>query len=188
MVIATPANEAAKLLQEVAPKAVQDLKRIRHANIGTISLVYHDDDIPEEPKINGLMVPRREKRKIDAVTFTSHKLDIRSTEGFTLLRVFFGGGSPETVLLEEVKLLAVIRQELSEILGINAKPVHYTIFRWPDSFPQADVGHLDLVKKIKNNLPKNIMLAGSSYQGIGVPDCIQQGKIAASDLLEAFPE
>ena len=70
-------------------------------------------------------------------------------------------------------------QELRNLLGITAPPLDYRIQRWPQSFPQADVGHLDLVDAIEAALPDGLYLAGSSYRGIGVPDCIRQGRDAA---------
>jgi len=177
IVIATLANVASGLLKDISPEASQKLGKIRHNHIGTVSLVYKESDLPKLD-INGLMIPRREKRAIDAVTFTSKKMPHRSSPGYALLRVFIGGGKPEVVECGEEKLLATIRSELSELLGITAEPVAHKVFRWQNGFPQAEVGHLDLIDEIERHLPVNIALAGSSYRGIAVPDCIRQGRNA----------
>jgi oxygen-dependent protoporphyrinogen oxidase len=179
IILTTPANIASNLLKKVTPQSAKAMAEIRHVNIGTISLAYKDEEMPSDLKINGLMVPRREKRRIDAVTFTSRKLNMRAPKDYTLIRVFFGGASPETVTLNDQTLLKTVQNELKEILGIQATPIETVVFRWPESFPQADVGHIDRYEQIKGQLPPGIHLAGSSYLGIGVPDCIRQGRKAA---------
>jgi oxygen-dependent protoporphyrinogen oxidase len=181
VVFATLANVTSELLKNVAEPVSALLEKIHHNHIGTVSLIYKQADLPNL-NINGLMIPRREKRAIDAVTFTSKKMPHRFSSGYAALRVFIGGSKPEVVEYEEEKLLAVVQKELSELLGINTKPVTHKIFRWRNGFPQAQVGHLELIDEIEKHLPAKIALAGSSYRGIAVPDCIRQGRMAVQKL------
>jgi oxygen-dependent protoporphyrinogen oxidase len=183
VILATTANVTAKLLADSTPDVAKMLERIRHTNIGTISLAYDHAQITDFP-FRGLMIPRREKRNIDAVTYTSAKLAIRAPQGCSLVRVFFGAGNPDTVLINDEKLLATVRQELAALLDIHADPIGYRVCRWPEEFPQADVGHLDLVAEIEAALPDGLFVAGSSYRGIGVPDCVRQGREAAQKVIE----
>ena len=183
VVLATLANVAADLLQDISPEASRRLGRIHHNHIGTVSLVYRESDLPHL-EINGLMIPRRERRAIDAVTFTSKKMPQRSSPGYALLRVFIGGGKPEIVEYDAETLIALVRDELSSLLGIHAEPQTYKIFRWPNGFPQAEVGHLDRIDEIERVLPDGIAVAGSSYRGIAIPDCIRQGRTAVQKLTE----
>jgi oxygen-dependent protoporphyrinogen oxidase len=125
------------------------------------------------------MIPRREKRKIDAITWTSNKPLPRGPEGFEILRVFYGGGDPSLVTMPEEEIIKQILAELKDILGMDAQPYDSIVFTWPDGFPQAYVGHLEFVDQIEEALPAGIFIAGSSYRGIGVPDCIRQGRSAA---------
>lgn len=81
-------------------------------------------------------------------------------------------------------LVATVRSELKSLLGITAEPVATVPFRWLESFPQADVGHLAKVTEIESMLPVGIFVTGSSYRGIGVPDCIQQANDTAQKVLE----
>jgi oxygen-dependent protoporphyrinogen oxidase len=182
IVLATLANVASGLLKDISEEASQRLGKIRHNPIGTVSLVYKASDLPKLD-MNGLMIPRREKRAIDAVTFTSKKMPQRFSSGYAVLRVFIGGGKPEVVEYSEEELIEVVQKELSDMLGITAIPVAHKIFRWQNGFPQAEVGHLELVDKIEEYLPTSIALAGSSYRGIAVPDCIRQGRDAVKRLI-----
>lgn len=183
VLITTPANVATNLLSGEFEPVAAKLSAIRHTNIGTISLVYKKQDIPENPHIHGLMIPRREKRAIDAVTFTSLKMPERGAEGYVLLRVFLGGARPEMVTSDKTTLLKEVRRELTNLLGITAEPLAELDYRWADSFPQADVGHLDRVAEVESLLPPGLALTGSSYRGIGVPDCIRQGRETIKTLL-----
>jgi len=182
VIIAVLANVAAKMIKPISMEAGRRLEKIRHQHIGTVSLVYHESDLPKLD-VNGLMIPRREKRAIDAVTFTSRKMPKRAAPGFGLIRVFVGGGKPEVLAYNEEKLIAAVRDELSDLLGIRAEPKAYKIFRWANGFPQAEVGHLELIDQIEKHLPANIALAGSSYRGIAIPDCIRQGRNAVLKIL-----
>ncbi|MEN8240621.1 MAG: protoporphyrinogen oxidase [Chloroflexota bacterium] len=183
VVLAAPANHSALLLQQSVPEAAALMKQIVHKNIGTASLIFRSDAIALPFQINGLMIPRREKRKIDAITWTTNKPMPRAPEGYEMIRVFFGGGDPDLVNLTDKQILIAILSELKDILNIDAQPLNSAIFTWPNGFPQAFVGHLDLVNEIETKLPTGIWAAGSSYRGIGVPDCIRQGQHAANKVI-----
>jgi oxygen-dependent protoporphyrinogen oxidase len=183
VIVAVPANEAARILADSVPTAAAILRQIRHNAIGTVSLVYRAADVRLSAPIKGLMIPRREKRRIDAIVYTSAKLPSRAPEGFAVLRVFFGGGDTTTATMPEANLLAVVGEELRELLGLEATPVDYRVARWPDSYAQADVGHLERVAAIEAALPPGLLVAGGSYRGLAVPDCVKQGRQAGARAL-----
>ncbi|NDJ87047.1 MAG: protoporphyrinogen oxidase [Chloroflexi bacterium] len=184
VVLATPANASAAMLGDMAPEVAAKLAQIEHVHIGTISLIFKSEDAQTERRMQGLMIPRREKRAIDAVTWTSNKLPDRSPSDYTLIRVFFGGGQPEIAELSDEELAATVVRELHDLVGISGQPVEYRIARWLDSYPQAAVGHLDHVAAIERALPAGVFVTGSSYRGLAVPDCIAQGEQSAHAVLE----
>jgi oxygen-dependent protoporphyrinogen oxidase len=184
LILATPANITAQFMQDLSAEIAQELAAIRHENIGTATLIFRSDDVKTKVRIHGLMAPRRERRSIDAITFTSLKMPVRAPAGYTMIRVFFGGSYPPMVLQDDDQLQQIILEELKQLLGIQAQPVQMVAYRWPHSFPQADVGHLDRLDALLTKLPQGIYLAGSSYRGIGVPDCIRQGRDAAALALQ----
>ena len=184
LIFATPANATADLLTKIAPEPAEKLASIRHTNIGTITLIYKAEDMQTEEIIHGLMIPRREKRAIDAITFTSLKMPTRIPQEYGMLRVFFGGGMPDVVEMSDEDLVEAVRAELKALIGIAAEPVATVPFRWEASFPQADVGHLAKVAEIEAMLPEGVYVTGSSYRGIGVPDCIQQANDTVEKILD----
>lgn len=182
VILAVPANVAATLLADVAPRAADLLSGIGHNAIGTISLGYRADKLQLNAPLTGLMIPRREGRRIDAVVYTSAKIPSRAPEGTSLLRVFFGGGDPSLATMPEEELVAAVQAELRDLLGITAEPIDQRNASWPDSYPQADVGHLDRVAAIEAALPRGLAVTGASYRGLAVPDCVKQGRETAARI------
>jgi oxygen-dependent protoporphyrinogen oxidase len=184
LILATPASVSAALLDDLAPAAAHLLSQIEFASIGTLALVYHPADLNFDFPIRGLMIPRREGRFIDAITWTTAKLPERTPGDGEMLRVFFGGARPETAEMTPAELLPLVRQELEQILGITAEPSRAFHFAWPYGYPQADVGHLELVEQIEAELPAGLFVTGSSFRGLAVPDCIKQSFQTVSTLIE----
>ncbi|MBI5032844.1 MAG: protoporphyrinogen oxidase [Chloroflexi bacterium] len=184
VVMATPAFVAAQLLCELAPNVAKDLQTIRYVSTGTISLAYRTSDIRRPLNGFGLVVPRSERRPINAVTASSIKFDQRAPEGYTLLRAFFGGSrSPQSMDLDDEQLVQVVRDQLRELMGIENAPLFQRIYRWNRSNAQYDVGHLDRLVQIESALPKGIYLTGSAYRGVGIPDCVKQSQDTVQNIL-----
>jgi oxygen-dependent protoporphyrinogen oxidase len=184
VILTSTANIASELLKGSFKSVSKDLASIPHTNIGTMLLAFQDQDIKLDQEIFGLMIPRREGRLIDAITWTSAKIEGSSPSGYQLMRVFFGGASPKLVELPEKEALTNIMEELNDILGIQATPVGVAMARWTQGYPQANVGHLDFVDQLEASLPCGLFLAGSSYRGLAVPDCIAQGRSAARKAIQ----
>ena len=52
--------------------------------------------------------------------------------------------------------------------------------------PQYPVKHVEELKKVRADLAihsPGVYLCGAGYEGVGIPDCIQQGKEAAEQLV-----
>ena len=88
---------------------------------------------------------------------------------------------PQVYSLSDVDMMSAARKDLKDLLGITAEPVFTLLTRYPDSMPQYDVGHLDLVEQIERRVEQfpGLALAGNAYRGVGIPDCIHSGEQAA---------
>jgi oxygen-dependent protoporphyrinogen oxidase len=182
VVLAIPAYCAAELVKDIAPQAATGLDAIRYVSTGTISLAFRQQDV-DLPEGFGLVIPRSEGRLINAVTITSTKFDHRAPAGHVLLRVFFGGSRrPEMMEVDDDRLLTLVLSELKEVLGVDAQPIFQRIYRWFGANPQYDVGHLERVQAIEDELPAGLYLTGSPYRGIGIPDCVHQGQKTAERI------
>jgi oxygen-dependent protoporphyrinogen oxidase len=81
----------------------------------------------------------------------------------------------------EDEIRRLIRDELRAVHGITAEPSFWRVYRWPRALPQYTVGHRDRLDRIGiclGRLP-GLFLAGASYRGVGIPDCIASAWTAA---------
>jgi oxygen-dependent protoporphyrinogen oxidase len=187
VILAVPAFVAQALTRDLAPDLANQLAGIRYVSTGTISLAFRMTDIRRPLAGFGLVVPSSERRPINAVTWSSLKFDNRAPEGCALLRVFFGGSrSPQSMELDDAALLATVREQLREFMGVEAEPLFYRIYRWRLSNAQYDVGHLERVAALEAVLPAGLYLTGSPYRGVGLPDCIKQSQDTVKQVVSAF--
>lgn len=189
IILTTPAYVTARLLADVCDIAADMLADIRYVSTGTVSLAYKRADIAHPLNGFGVVIPRSEKRPINAITWSSTKFNHRAPEGYALLRVFFGGSrTPESFDLNDADLLQTVQSELRTIMGLDAAPLFTRINRWREANPQYDVGHLDRVNALEATLPPGIHVTGSAFRGIGVPDCVHQAKLTAAKVAEQVKE
>ncbi len=189
VILTVPAYVAAKLVRPIAPSAADKLASIRYITTGTISLAYRTSDIKRPLGGFGLVVPKGERRPINAITISSSKFAHRGPDGCALLRVFFGGSrTPQTLALDDTQLLEVVRGELRAILGIEAAPLFHRTYRWPQGNPQYDVDHLDRVAAIEGELPPDLYVTGSAYRGVGLPDCVHHSQQTAQKVIASLQQ
>lgn len=187
IILATPAYATAYLVVGLDPEMAQALKGIPYASTVTVSVAYPLKDIPRPLNGYGYIIPRAEGRSILACTWTSTKFPHRAPDGYGLIRAFIGrAGDDEVIKRSDEELLAMVRDELREVLGITAAPIVQRIFRWPKAMPQYTLGHLDRLAVIEQRLAQHpgLFVAGNAYRGIGIPDCIASGEQAADNVVE----
>jgi len=185
--LAVPAYVAAQLLTTVDQTLAVQLSQIKYASTATINFAYHRASIQHPLDGFGFVVPFVEKRSLIACTFSSVKFPGRAPDDHVLLRAFAGGAlQPEIFALDQSEMLARVESDLRELLGITTKPLFAEVFKWQNSMPQYEVGHLDRVAAIESSareLP-GFALAGNAYRGAGIPDCIRSGETAAEYLMQ----
>jgi oxygen-dependent protoporphyrinogen oxidase len=191
VIVATPAWAAGALLGCVDPALAGELNAIPYSSSITVNLIYDEAQLGRLPDGFGFLVPAVEGRLMLACTFVHRKFLGRTPEGKIVLRAFLGGMKNEALLTEpDATLLAIVRRELSEILGEKilpraAEPEYAQLSRWPRAMAQYAVGHLERRQRInaRVNALHGLRVAGNAYDGIGIPDCIRLGRQAAKELL-----
>ncbi len=192
VILATPAYVSGTLLASLDPHLASDLESIPYASTATVSLAYRAADLPRALDGYGYIIPRREGRRALACTWTSTKFPHRAPEGYALIRVFVGRAGQDFPSPSgrgaggEGELLAIAREELALTLGITAEPILSRVFMWEKAMPQYNLGHPERLARIDAALEKHpgLALAGNGYRGIGIPDCIHSGELAAEKILE----
>jgi len=186
LVLATPSHEAARLLEPIDAELARGLGSIEHSGTAIVSLGYEQQQIGHPLDGMGAVVPAVEHLSILAISFSSGKYVHRAPPGKVLLRVFVGGKKrPELAEMDDDRLRRLVLDELEKLLKIRGEPCFCNIAHWPGTMPQYHVGHKQLVDQIEQRaaaLP-NLALAGNAYHGVGVPDCIHGGELAAERVL-----
>jgi oxygen-dependent protoporphyrinogen oxidase len=183
--LALPAYVSARLVSSVDAQLASELDGISYASSATINLAYKREDIPHPLDGFGFVVPFIEGRSVIACTFSSVKFPGRAPQGHALLRAFVGGAlQPEMFELNEDELTSRVCSDLRDLLGIKQAPLFAEVSKWKRSMPQYHLGHLERVKRIRERVASlpGLALAGNAYTGLGIPDCIRSGELAA-DLI-----
>jgi len=188
VVLAVPADKDAGLLRECDPGLAGELAGIRFASTATVNLVFPSAGFPRGYEGFGFLVDRREGKSLTGVTFTSNKYPGLTPPGHTVIRCYMGGfGRDSVVGKPDGELLDIVLGDLRSIMGVTAPPERVKLFRWPDSNPQYEVGHIARLERMDARLQGHpgLLLAGSSFRGIGIPECVRSGSEAAHRVLEA---
>jgi len=186
VIIATPAQSAADLLQIVSPDLSAELAGIRYSSSVTLTLGYDQSVRAALPPGFGFLIPRSEGKRMLAATFVHNKFPHRAPEDRALIRCFLGGSRDEQILLAtNDEITHLVREELRRIVGLTAEPRFVRVYKWKGAMAQYAVGHLERLERIERLRRQfsNLALAGNGYRGIGVPDCVRSGKEAAERLL-----
>ena len=191
IIVASPAWAASVLLNGVDADLAEELAAIPYSSSITVNLVYDQSRIGRLPEGFGFLVPASEGRTMLACTFVHRKFPGRTPPQKAVLRAFLGGMRNEALLAEpDDALVAIVRHELSEILGAKilpatAEPEHTQVARWRRAMAQYAVGHKARMTRIAARLTAlpGLRLAGNAYDGIGIPDCIRLGRQAARELV-----
>ena len=190
LVLATPTFQTARMIRTFQPDVAGVLDEISYTSTATISMAYQTDDVAEHIRGFGFVVPRREQRPLLAGTWTSLKWPYRSQKEVTLIRCYLGGRGRENVLEKnDAQLVDLVRQELQSIVGITSLPNYTEVHRWVQGMPQYVIGHRARIAKIKDLLlpcPK-LHISGAGLYGIGIPDCIREGRRIADNVVQSYP-
>lgn len=180
VIVTVPAGQAADLLSR-ADRALADiLATIPFASTAIVHLGFRREEIAHDLDGHGYVIPRIEGSDFSACTWTSSKWDDRAPSGMALLRLYAKGQGSDGEL--QARALAELRQTM----GVVARPMLVRVFRWPSAMPQYTLEHPARLETIEARCAglEGMYLAGASYRGVGIPDCIESGSRAARAAME----
>lgn len=194
VVVATPANIAARLLSEGSPTAAGELEQLRAASVVVTALAYPAAaaEVPAIAQGTGVLVPSTNPQLLKAATFLSTKWPHHQQSGHVLIRASAGrAGDDRAIQLDDDRLVAQLHRELAEATGLSAAPVDATVRRWPATMPQLEVGHHARLATIHSALTRDlpgVVVAGAPYHGPGLSSCLRSAATAATTLASALEE
>jgi oxygen-dependent protoporphyrinogen oxidase len=107
----------------------------------------------------------------------------RAPGGLALLTALIGGARhPHAGALPDEELVRLVRDELR----LPSQPELLRVVRWADAIPQYEPGHGARVAEIERLAAAHprLLLTGAWYRGIGVLDCLLDGRKTAEQLMK----
>lgn len=185
MIITLPHFAAAEILPEAS--GASELKEMPSTTVATVAMAFDASQIEDHLNGTGFVVSRNSDYTITACTWTHKKWPHTTPEGKVLLRCYVGrAGQEEVVDLSDEEIEKIVLADLERSMGVQAKPEFVIVTRWNQAMPQYTVGHQAMIDRVKENVRQEmpgVFLAGSSFEGVGIPDCIDQGKEAVDEVL-----
>src|SRR5699024_1273000 len=157
------------------------------SSVANVVCAFDATAIPDTLEGTGFVVSRNSDHRITACTWTHRKWPTTRPTGKALLRAYVGKPSDqEVVQLTDGEIKGIVLRELGETMGIQEKPLFTMVSRWKEMMPQYRVGHVEAVREVRNQLKvelPGVFITGSSYEGVGIPDCIAQGKQPVEEVV-----
>jgi len=138
----------------------------------------------------GFLVPEKERRAMLGTLWNSTLFPGRCPEGGAALTCFVGGRrNPDLAVLPDDALLARVRADLSDLMGLQAAPDFVRISRYAEAIPQYTLGHarrLEAVASFEAGHP-GLYVGANLVGGISVGDRIRQGATLAGRVDAGLP-
>ena len=180
VILAGGVRSSTELLAEAAPESSAALSRIPLATSTVVTLAYPTAAFRTPVTSHGWL--EADPAPISGITVSSAKWAGRAGADTVLIRAFVPERLGPIAMAGDEELLAAVTGHLAHVLGTTQQPGLVRIARWPAMMPKYVVGHLDTVAAADAGLAHlpNWRLAGSAVRGVGVPDCIVDGRRQAA--------
>jgi oxygen-dependent protoporphyrinogen oxidase len=182
VVLACPARQQAAVLADLDGKLAEQIAAIPYNRVAVVALGYRREQVPCSLDGFGYLSPQRTRRDVLGVQWCSSIFPGRAPEGMVLLRAMCGGWHRgDMVDWPEERLLAAVRAELAQTIGVRTAPVFHQVVRWQEAIPQYPVGHLERVGWIERRVAAHagLFVGGSAYRGVALNDCVEQAGLLA---------
>ena len=190
VVLATSAQNAAKLLTSVSPTSSSRLSDIEHASVSLVSFAFKNSDINIPKDQSGFLVPRSAGMLMTACSFSGNKWAHLDDGSQTLIRVSSGRVDDQRHdRLSDEELVKHLTDDLAITLGLDSQPLEFRVTRWPTALAQFKIGHSQRMKETIDLLADEapgVFISGSYHFGVGIPASVRSGNEAAVSVIEKF--
>jgi oxygen-dependent protoporphyrinogen oxidase len=187
VVLATPAYATARIIRNTDPELARLCEEIPYSSTATTAFAFRREAVRHLLNGSGFVVPKVEGSGILAGSWLSSKWPHRAPDDRVLLRAFVGGArDPQAIARSDEELTALALNALRPLLGITEWPMMTRVYRWERANAQYEVGHLKRVAAIDRAIAGHpgLFVTGSGFRGVGIPDCIADGRATARQLTE----
>lgn len=195
IILAVPPPQASALLAHICPPAANDLGLIDMSSMAIVTLAYPAVAVAPLSG-SGFLVPPTESRLLKAANYATSKWDwiarkartrTSREDALVVIRASVGRvGDEESLDRDDADLVDRSHRELSQAVGIAAKPVDHLVTRWREAIPQYSTGHVNRVERIRSVVAgvDGLHICGAAFDGVGVASVIGSARMAARAVLE----
>jgi protoporphyrinogen/coproporphyrinogen III oxidase len=183
--LAIPAHNCADIVRNFDRTIHDILTTIPYPALSVVAFGVKREKIKRDVNMFGFLIPGKEKRRALGTLFDSSIFPGRAPEGYILLRTMVGGArAEELALLDDEKLISLVRDELADIIGLNEEPDFLRIYRYEKAIPQYELGHYRKLEALDaaSAAHKGFYLTGNAYRGVAVNDCIANSVKLAEEI------
>lgn len=184
VVLAAPAFVADALIRDETLRPF--FQAVQYASVANALLCYDSEPEPRPLPGSGFVVAPTERKLMRAATWTSRKWPHTTPSGKFLVRLYAGGVKAEHALeMDDETLMKRLTKEMLGVVGGWPHPQSVLLTRWHQAMPQYAVGHLERMAQLKAMLKSHypgLVVAGSAYDGVGLPDVAESGAQAAHTI------
>jgi len=187
VVLSTLHTAAQRLLGDAGLDA--HFNQLKNSSLISIYLGYSlaDSELPKDG--TGFIVADNSDLQCNACTWTSRKWEHTSENRNLLVRLFYKSTAEiysSLLQMTDEEKIQIARADIKASLNISAEPVSYEVTSWHETMPNYHLKHPQLVATLEQQLAEdypNVLLAGCSYYGVGIPDCIANGEQTAEKVI-----
>jgi protoporphyrinogen/coproporphyrinogen III oxidase len=187
LILATPANVSAKLLNNVDVSFERALGGIVHAPVAIVSLGYRKSDVGHTLEGFGFLVPRSAGLNILGSVWNSSLFPGRAPDGQVLLTSFVGGTTnPQAVTRSSPDLISLVHEEIAPVLRLRKPPIFSNVEIYERAIPQYNLGHtqrLEALEALRSKYP-GLWLTGNYLRGPAIGACVEQALSVAGEIAE----
>lgn len=186
IVLAGGARSSAQLLRESVPQAADALAAVPLGSTSVVSLAWPLQSFDTPPASPGWLAA--DPGPVSGLTASSVKFAGRAPDGSVLVRAFVPGKRGALVDAPDAELVAAVLEHIRPLLGVHGAPSLVQISRWHRVMPTYTVGHLQRAAAVDSAVQRahpSWAVAGSALHGVGLPDCVADGRARADAVLTA---
>jgi oxygen-dependent protoporphyrinogen oxidase len=187
VILAAPAYVTGALLRDRDAELARRCEEVPYASTATVALAFAREEVGHPLDGSGYVVPRTERTGILAASWLSSKWPHRAPKDHVLIRTFVGGArDPGGLNRSDAELVDVSLAAVRPMLQVRGRPLLTRVYRFERANAQHEVGHLERLEAIERALARHpgLYVTGSGFRGVGIPDCVADGRATAGGAVE----
>jgi oxygen-dependent protoporphyrinogen oxidase len=189
VVLALPVDPTVHLLRPHLPAEMATLAALPRPDIRVLALGYRRSDVGTVPPgIGFVATPDRETNVLGAI-HASTIFPEQAPPDTIMIRALAGGPRDAPILgVSQERAIELMHRELSRVFGITGAPVFAFEHLWRGPIPVYPIGHRRWVERVFGAVAQlgGLQVAGNSFGGVGVNDCVRDARRAAGAVLGAL--